>query len=725
MKKLIYRTFVFFALMAVASCVRDDNKCSTCPDNLEPEGVELAISIGNEFELSTRSAITSAEQTQHIEHMYAYVLSSGNMDDNELDENSLKCLYEEKLPWQPVEKLVDEFRCRLKAELDDNPDKNYLLLVVAVDNNKDTYTFPVADGMHSTDIHLGLLGKENLKLSDLQFKLQADASSMAYTELFAGATVFQSRDQLIEVQLTRRVAGLLCYVTDIPASIDGYDIIGMRLQATSALKTTYSLAPDLTGPAPGIKSFQQPYATDEATGADNNVIAEVDLEALGAEAGPDGQHLYIPGITQEGVLQTVQNSALLGAYTLPVESTGLKLVLKGRKTETAGTGEVTTDEKYFDAEGNGSYTINNEEGNSTYPLRANHIYSLGSKPLSDNTDNDRPASLDGTPLIIEAAQWNEVQEDFTFPSVTLTATITTEKNVSSYIYNCISCTDEITVHDTEGNNDGWSLSTADCNWLFIRLKGQPEWTQMVEGKGEQVVEILMNDYVDINSPLAAEPADDYRTVNLTLTTKNSGLTLSYPIRQYNALIATVPNNADRNQFTKIGFSRLDRYDAFDNDGNVVHNTTNEEGRIQWGFSGTYPTSIFGDWNKNTDYNGKLNYNNVEHAILVNDEKKEASAIYKSRINAIQWNNESGWVNEADGNFWYLPTQYELSYFMDEYREEPSAHIAQDYYWSSTARGGSNQNSYVSGYDTGSGQWVGSETHINRDTYCRIRQAYRP
>ena len=376
MKKLIYCFWMAFVLLAIAACFHDDDRCPSCPDDPDMEGAEIAITIGNEYELSTRSAITSAEQIQHIEHMYAYVFSSGNEDDNKLDENSLTCIYEEKLPWEPVEKLTEEFRCRLKAELYDNPDKNYLLLVVAVDNNKDTYTFPKAEGMSSQDIHLGLAGQQNLKLDDLQLALRGNVSNMAYTEVFAGATVFQSRNQLINVELTRRVAGLLCYVTDIPASIDGYDIIGMQLRATGALKTAFSLAPDLgIEQETGIKDFQEEYATGEATGEGSNVIAEVDLEALGAEAGPDGQHLYIPSIVQEGVLQTLQNTALLGAYSLPVESTGLRLVLKGRKTETIGD-ETKVEVKFFEQEGSGNYGINNEAGESEYPLCSNHIYSL-------------------------------------------------------------------------------------------------------------------------------------------------------------------------------------------------------------------------------------------------------------------------------------------------------------------------------------------------------------
>ena len=726
-KKIFGYMLAVLVLMAHVSCLRDEG-CN-CTDASADGTKEVAIRIGDGFDLSTRSAIHSSEPVQHIEHMYAYVFASDNDLEIDLDEDNLTCIYEEKLPWEPVEKLTEAFRCKLDAQLaDNNPDKNYLLLVVGVDNNKDTYSFPLANSQD----HLGVKG-QTIPLTDLQFQLKDAASQMAYTELFAGATVFQSRDQLIEVELTRRVAGLLCYVTDIPAQINEYDIVGMQLRATTALKTTCSLAPRLVSDGessqlPGIKAFQDAYATGTATdagGSEVKVIAEVDLEALGAEAGPDGTHLYIPATAQEGVLQTLQNTALLGAYCLPMENTGLRLVLKGKKTETTG-GTASVTYTYFETEGQaGNYGINNESGLDAYPLKANHIYSLGSKPLGDNTDNDRPASLDGTPLVIKAADWSGVEEDFVFPSVTLTATITSEKNINSYIYDCISCTDRITIRNVKDNTAGWTLSSAGCDWLFIRKQGETDWSQYITGtEEEQVVEILLNDYVNPNvNYTVTSPANDYRTASLVLTTLNSGLTFTRPVRQYNALIV------ESEDVGKIGFSRLDRNDSFDNDGNVVQNDEAGVNRIPWGFDGTETFFIYGSNlnSHNSDQDGVNNYNRML-AEVGGKSEWSTCAVNLSHITACELDKNNTQQNNADGKFWYLPAIRELDTFMRTHGQKDYAHILVEpgsYYWSSTCKGTNYHQTYVSGFHSdGSPVGYKDKTLHRKDDPSRIRQARR-
>ena len=164
-------------------------------DNLPTEGtqqaedLELVISFDNEFEMGSRSALTSSEPTHHIEYMYAYVFANENS--NGLTVEDATCIYEEKLPWEASAEAQSVFRCKLKEEIyqkltANNPDKQYLVMVVAVDNNKDTYTFP-STGTPSEDIHLGMVGAK-LKLNEVKMALatRVDASQMPYTEVCAG-----------------------------------------------------------------------------------------------------------------------------------------------------------------------------------------------------------------------------------------------------------------------------------------------------------------------------------------------------------------------------------------------------------------------------------------------------------------------------------------------------------------------------------------------------------
>ena len=110
-------------------------------DNLPTEGtqqaedLELVISFDNEFEMGSRSALTSSEPTHHIEYMYAYVFANENS--NDLTVEDATCIYEEKLPWEASAEAQSVFRCKLKEEIyqkltANNPEKKYLVMVVAV-----------------------------------------------------------------------------------------------------------------------------------------------------------------------------------------------------------------------------------------------------------------------------------------------------------------------------------------------------------------------------------------------------------------------------------------------------------------------------------------------------------------------------------------------------------------------------------------------------------------
>ena len=91
-----------------------------------------------------------------------------------------------------------------------------------MDNNTDTYNFPYDEETeHTSDLILGQpLSEVKLKLAEAAAGTttsDADkAFKMANTEVFSGRTSFKADDQIIKVSLQRCVAGVLCYLTDIP-----------------------------------------------------------------------------------------------------------------------------------------------------------------------------------------------------------------------------------------------------------------------------------------------------------------------------------------------------------------------------------------------------------------------------------------------------------------------------------------------------------------------------
>ena len=308
-------------------------------DNLPTEGtqqaedLELVISFDNEFEMGSRSALTSSEPTHHIEYMYAYVFANENS--NDLTVEDATCIYEEKLPWEASAEAQSVFRCKLKEEIyqkltANNPEKKYLVMVVAVDNNKDTYTFPSTNNS-SEDIHLGMVGA---KLNEVKMALATgvDDSQMAYTEVFAGFRQFTTKQSQVQVTLTRRVAGVLCYLTDLPSKVNDYYIIGVQLHWSTGLNTEGILKPgNLTE---GEESFADSELSDNSS--TTTLLAEVDLKEMGAEESLDGSTLYIPPVSVEGTLETLTNSVLMGAYMLPIQADGhfvIKLVGEKREAE--------------------------------------------------------------------------------------------------------------------------------------------------------------------------------------------------------------------------------------------------------------------------------------------------------------------------------------------------------------------------------------------------------
>lgn len=204
-------------------------------------------------------------------------------------------------------------------------------MVMATDNNKDTYTFPWSDGKSNDDIHLGMTGK---KLSDVKMALATNVKpeQMAYTEVFAGFRKFTTSESLINVKLTRRVAGVICYLTDIPAKINDYHIIGAELHWSGGLNKSGVLKPG------NLKNDEESFAdldSDEKVDPLTTLLAKINLKEMGAEA--DGDLLYIPAINQEGVLKTLPNTAFMGAYMLPVKTGGQFIIkLVGEKRDAEG-----------------------------------------------------------------------------------------------------------------------------------------------------------------------------------------------------------------------------------------------------------------------------------------------------------------------------------------------------------------------------------------------------
>lgn len=657
------------------------------------EGIELSISLNGEFDMDSRSALTSSEPMHHIEHMYAYVFAADQ--GNELTIDNAKCIYEEKLPWTGTAEGATVFRCRMKPDKFDydNPDKEYLVMVVGVDNNKDTYTFPWKGVLNSEDKHLGM---KDMRLKEVKIALAdgINASQMSHTELFAGFHKFTTKEQLVNVKLSRRVAGVICYLTDIPATIsvgadETYQIVGVQLHCNGGLNTEGVLTPDLTPDASGNENFQDlsAEAKNEST-----LLAETDLHALGAETGPDEATLYIPAINQEGILKTLPNTALMGAYMLPVkEGAQFSIRLVGAKIS-EGSIDMNV-KKVFDAKDTDGYYLVKQQGSAeeTYPVNADYVYNIGYKPYTADTDYDQPLSLKGKDFTVVPSDWNTVVPDINvdFPTVAIGIILDTGKTIN-HRYDCISGTDNMNVKllrpdFTADNGYTWKIEVAytknhdeDAD---INRRNWIDFNGMT-GSGEKTIHFTVKEYVnDRNLGEGYNPDEDYREATLTLSVYKDGKSIyqtkSY-IRQWNALIVKSYDEDGKELSEHRAFRRLDNGASFNDDGSVNYSKVIT---YPWAEMELSAAVLYAGKNidNNTGDDGLINYSNMKDVatdgIHLNCAKHWPNCV----INTAAEINEKG--------KWYVPARIELHALMFYMYNFKTAFLSNDVnWWSATCVG---------------------------------------
>ena len=200
------------------------------------------------------------------------------------------------------------------------------------------------------------------------------AYRMANTEVFSGYQAFKAADQTIPVTLKRCVAGVLCYLTDLPYYVAGHEdtdvIESVELQLGGGCQLNTELK-DFYGEPQGVKDVpadakRMGYGSYPLK--DGKVIASVNLSeyiygkgVTSGELAPQKENptlLYIPE-QENGVVVTKPNTLLFGAYLIPVQATAtdantdatLKLVVKEKTGQDVReypikNGQTAADKKY-------------------------------------------------------------------------------------------------------------------------------------------------------------------------------------------------------------------------------------------------------------------------------------------------------------------------------------------------------------------------------------------
>ena len=624
----------------LAACKSDEPLSNDSP--AAAEGPALEISVDGGFTIQGRAAqvgsassgykLVSSEAVQHIEEMYAYLFLG--------KDDQAKCVFVKKLPWQASDQPGASLTYRLKeANLAQYNNADMQVLVVGIDNRKDTYTFPAADAAYDSQ---NMLGKA---LADVKLALAQQAAGnptgedaayrMANTEVFSGYQAFKAADQTIPVTLKRCVAGVLCYLTDLPYYVGGQEetdvIESVELQLGGGYKLNTELAP-FYGEKIG-------YGSNPLQ--DGKVIASVNLsEYIYGKGVTNGQLdsqsenptlLYIPE-QENGVVVTKPNTLLFGAYLIPIEAKAtsdantnatLKLVVKEKANQDVReypikNGQTAADKKY------------------AYSLDANYIYSIGSKPVAADTELDRPASLLGGELTFDVSDWGDGNNKVEFPDYALSSSFDADWD-GNYRFDCINTTRMVDAYLSQeavegkknvriGTHDNTTGLAAD--WIEFRFKDEAtgdsltDWStnytitkNEIQETSRLTIEVRIYDYVKENRilgnavkyPTFKEQVkallEDYRSGALQLYYEGETVpAASLPIKQFNAITSHDDG---------VAYSRVDVGDELLDSGYVAG--LDNTGKA-WGFNGEGLIHIYGDGVYDDDKNGEENSNMIKEIL---------------------------------------------------------------------------------------------------------------
>ncbi len=212
-------------------------------------------------------------------------------------------------------------------------------------------------------------------------------SPAAVEEIFAEVTTVTTDGdghfKKTTITLERQVAGLLAYLSNVPAKIDNKDVKKVQIKANKkTTKFKFSTAIALNGLAEGV--------------SDNNVLLTFDVSSYS-----DGN--------SDGILDITGGSVYADEYTADMRPSDLKLV--------SGTlfgacyvlpydqhyADNTLVIEFLDAAGNVLETlavkssIQVESSYYHYDIRRNNFYSIGKKLYSDNTGGDPDPDPDPDP----------------------------------------------------------------------------------------------------------------------------------------------------------------------------------------------------------------------------------------------------------------------------------------------------------------------------------------
>lgn len=342
-------------------------------------GAEITVALQSSGEPSTRVSLAGSDNLQHVKYVQLYVF-------NGTDAQTARCVASENVMWREQEGESAAQYYKLLAEL---PAGEYTFLAVGLDN-------PLTDDRLPDKSKTGAATAYNLPeaivagdgattgtlLAGAYASLAEGkgAADIANAELMAGFSTAHwnaTDDITVTIEMLRRVAGVMCYVTNVPENVTKIELVCAEPQ--------YSDVP-LCKQADGA-DFGTARLGDET----KTVLSmPVTYDVLAAESVT---------LTDGTVMEKQRGSVYAAAFMLPMPQ------LTGTfKLRISYSDNTSTERNVKIATGNPApddYTYD-------FSIDANRMYTIGEK--SDAADN--PYDLGGTGDIIVDGNW---QADINIP----------------------------------------------------------------------------------------------------------------------------------------------------------------------------------------------------------------------------------------------------------------------------------------------------------------------
>lgn len=539
----------------------------------------------------------------------------------------------------------------------------YRVLCIGLDDVSGTlYGLKEGDDLNSTIFTKGVtLDKAYATIKDIEQAFEG--------ELFAGWAEFQFEPDnlnIVEVEMKRRVAGVLCYVTDIPRVITDngeHWVKGIRLVLnTQANNQVHLCRPEQPYEGENYLDFGTSN-NNPFTDSNTTVLATHDFNVTETTNPTEnkGEIFTWEEQTTTSGAKIKANSLLMGAYLLPLKApeNGATLsveLLGGSNYDKENvTGELLAT---FNATRSGV-----EEGDVTsYDILPNYIYHIGNKPEPDGTDKDEPVSLLGQKITVTPKPWDvEYDINVEYPSVPIMPTIVSigeysASELNGEILDCIGQKVQLIVRNPVVRTE-WYLSTDNEGVYFYNgseYSTRFDPADLTPGN-EVPVTMVITDHAVYNDYSQVKVEEDKRTLNIKLM-KAGGLETFQEVKfeQWNALIVEVYKGDDDDAKDIDHYVGFNRYDL---------------SAMEWGFDGVHDwlngflMDAFGAdyYLYEKDLKGVSNYEKVYER---QKNGWESSAIILSHTEGYKSENDVVSPNIADYQ-WYLGAYYQYYSLFDK------------------------------------------------------------